>query len=67
MTPGQVIEKAFDDAHVVVAEYLQPGPRNPEATIDQLIRILDRKELFDALTVLVPESAIGQTTERQDA
>jgi hypothetical protein len=56
MSPRQVIEKAFDDAHVVVAEYLQPGPQNQEATIDRLIRILERKELFDALTVLVPAS-----------
>jgi hypothetical protein len=45
MTPAKQIERAFDDAHVVIAEYLQPGPRNAEATVDQLIKIFDRKEL----------------------
>jgi hypothetical protein len=52
MTPAKQIERAFDDAHVVIAEYLQPGPRNAEATVDQLIKILDRKELYDALVEL---------------
>ena len=53
MTPAKQIEKAFDDAHVVVAEYLQPGPRNAEATVDQIIKILDRKDLYDALVALL--------------
>jgi hypothetical protein len=53
MTPAKRIEKAFDDAHVVITEYLQPGPRNAEATVGQLIKILDRKELHDALVGLL--------------
>jgi hypothetical protein len=26
MTPAERIEKAFDDAHIVIGDYLQPGP-----------------------------------------
>ena len=49
MTPAERIEKAFDDAHVVIAEYLQPGPRNSEETVNQLINILDNHELYEAV------------------
>lgn len=49
MTPAERIEKAFDDAHVVIAEYLEPGPRDPEKTVNQLITILDHHELYEAV------------------
>jgi hypothetical protein len=49
MTSAERIEKAFNDAHVVIAEYLQPGPRNPEETVNQLITILDNHELYEAV------------------
>jgi hypothetical protein len=53
MTPAERIEKAFDDAHVVIADYLEPGPRNAEETLNQLIRILDRHELCEAIVELL--------------
>jgi hypothetical protein len=53
MTPAKRIEKAFDDAHVVIAAYLEPGPRNAEQTLDQLIQIIDDRELYDALVKLL--------------
>jgi hypothetical protein len=34
MTPAERIEKSFDDAHVVIADYLEPRPRNAEETLD---------------------------------
>ena len=52
MTAAEKIEKAFDDAHVVIADYLEPGPRNAEETLDQLIRIIDDRELHDAVIEL---------------
>ena len=52
MTPAERIEKAFDDANVVIANYLQPGPRNPEETLIQLITILNDREVHDALVAL---------------
>ncbi len=59
MTPAERIEKAFEDSHVVIANYLQPGPRNAEQTLDQLISILDNRELHDALVQL---RRVEQTT-----
>jgi hypothetical protein len=42
MTPAERIEKAFDGAHhVVIADYLEPGPRSAEETLNQLISIID--------------------------
>jgi hypothetical protein len=52
MTPAERIEKSFDDAHVVIADYLELGPRNAEETLDQLIRIIDDRELYDAILEL---------------
>jgi hypothetical protein len=49
MTPAERIEKSFDDAHVAIADYLEPGPRNAEESLDQLIRIIDDRELYDAI------------------
>jgi hypothetical protein len=53
MTPAQKIEKSFDDAHVVIANYLQPGSRNAEESIADLIRVLDDPTLFEAIVVLL--------------
>ena len=53
MTPAERIEKAFDDAHVVIGAYLEPGPRNAEETLNQLIRIIDDRELHDAVIELL--------------
>ena len=53
MTPAKRIEKAFDDAHVVIADYLEPGPRNAEETLNQLIRIIDDEELHVAVVELL--------------
>jgi hypothetical protein len=65
MTPAERIEKAFDDAHVVIAGYLQPGPRNLEETLDQLIRIIDDRELYDAIVELLKaEERVLEAKER---
>ncbi len=53
MTPAERIEKAFDDAHVVIANYLEPGPRDAEETLNQLIQIIDNQELYDAMGELL--------------
>jgi hypothetical protein len=45
MSPAERIEKTFNDAHVVLAAYYEPGPRNCEETLDQLMRILDNRDL----------------------
>jgi hypothetical protein len=52
-TPAERIERAFDDAHVVIAGYLEPGSRNAEETVNQLITILDNHELYEAIVWLL--------------
>jgi hypothetical protein len=53
MTPIERIEKAFDDANLVIADYLQPGPRSAEEALNQLISVLDNREVHLALQKLV--------------
>jgi hypothetical protein len=53
MTPAERIEKVFDDAHVVIANYREPGPRDAEETLNQLIQIIDNQELYDAMGELL--------------
>ena len=37
----------------VIAEYIQPGPRDAQKTLDQLIEILDNPELYGAIVQLL--------------
>jgi hypothetical protein len=53
MSPAQRVEQAFDDAHLVIADYLQPGPRDPEQTLRQLISVIDNRELYDTVVGLL--------------
>lgn len=53
MTPAEKIEKVFDDAHVIIGAYIQPGSRNAKETLDQLIRVVDDRELYDAIVALL--------------
>jgi hypothetical protein len=53
MTPAERIEKAFDDAHVVIAGYLEPGPRDPDEALRQLIGVIDNREVYDAIVALL--------------
>jgi hypothetical protein len=51
MTPAERIEKVFDDRIVVIANYREPGPRDAEETLNQLIQIIE--ELYDAMGELL--------------
>jgi hypothetical protein len=53
-TALRTIEAAFEQAQDALAEYLQPGPRDAEATVNRLIEILVRQDLADALDELDP-------------
>jgi urease gamma subunit len=50
MTPAEQIEAAYNQAMAVIAEYLKPGQRDAEQTLNELIAILDRDDLCDAIT-----------------
>jgi hypothetical protein len=49
MTDQATAIAAINEAGVIIAEYLQPGPRDPVATIDRLIEVLDSQKLAAAV------------------
>jgi hypothetical protein len=45
----QLILDAVDKAQRILAEYIEPGPRNPEGTIEELREALAGPQLVDAV------------------
>jgi hypothetical protein len=60
MTPAERIEKAFDDANLVIADYLQPGERDAEEAMNLLIGALDNREVHEALEKLLQADDVGR-------
>jgi hypothetical protein len=48
-TDQQLILDAIEQAQRILAEYVAPGPRNPDGTMEQLIAVLARPELVAAV------------------
>jgi hypothetical protein len=48
-TDQKLITTALREAGRIGAEYLEPGPRNAEETINKLIAVLDRQDLAAAM------------------
>ncbi|MGY4433136.1 tRNA isopentenyl-2-thiomethyl-A-37 hydroxylase MiaE [Bradyrhizobium sp. F1.13.1] len=57
LTPAEQIEQAYDLAMVALADYLT-RERDAAATIDRLIRVLDRDELRDAITEVLVDARV---------
>jgi hypothetical protein len=49
MKDQAIVIEALNEAGQIIAEYLEPGPRNAEATLDRLIQTLDNQRLAQAL------------------
>jgi hypothetical protein len=49
MTDQQTVVVALREAGRIIAEYLEPGPRNTDETMNQLIAALDNHDLARAL------------------
>jgi len=49
VTDQERIIIALRDATEIIGDYLEPGPRDAEETIDRLIAVLDTQELAAAL------------------
>lgn len=47
------IARALHEARGIIGEYLEPGIKNPTATLNRLIEVLDTQELAAALGRLV--------------
>lgn len=57
LTSAEQIEQAYDLAMVALADYLT-RERDAAATIDRLIRVLDRDELRDAITEVLVDARV---------
>lgn len=49
MRDQEVVNAAMRDAARILAEYLEPGPRNDRETIQKLLEILDNQKVAAAL------------------
>lgn len=49
MTDQEMLIKAVEDARSVLANYIEPGPRNPHAAIHSLSGILCQPGLSEAI------------------
>lgn len=57
LTPAEQIEQSYDLAMMALADYLT-HERDAAATVDALIRILDRDALRDAITEVLVDSRV---------
>ena len=61
MDPEQRVAKALEDAQGILAQYVEPGPRDCEQTINQLLDVLDDEAVVQALK----DSKMGKPTAEQ--
>ncbi len=40
---------ALREAQLILADYVRPGPRNGEKTIKELLKVLDRNDVVEAV------------------
>ncbi|WP_314961477.1 hypothetical protein [Bradyrhizobium cosmicum] len=57
LNPAEQIEQSYDEAMVALADYLT-RERDAAATIDRLIRILDRDSLRDAIIEVLVDARV---------
>ncbi|UFW71215.1 MULTISPECIES: hypothetical protein [unclassified Bradyrhizobium] len=57
LTPAEQIEQSYDLAMMALADYLT-HESDAEATVDRLIRILDRDGLRDAITEVLVDARV---------
>ena len=63
MNPEQRVARALEDAQGILARHVEPGPRNCEQTINQLLDVLDDEAVVQALKDSMMEKP---TTEQLD-
>lgn len=49
MNDQAIVIEALNEAGEIIAEYLEPGPRDTKATVNRLIETLDNQRLAAAL------------------
>jgi len=43
-----IVTKAMKDAQKVLSDYIEPGPRDPQAVLQRMLGILDRDDVVAA-------------------
>jgi hypothetical protein len=56
MSAEQTVLSAVQKAQDILAHYVPPGPRDPENTINDLLTVLDDRDVVAAVWELDPES-----------
>jgi hypothetical protein len=49
MSPEKRILQAIESAQNILARYVEPGPRDPKATLNALLNVLDDDEVVQAV------------------
>lgn len=49
MTDQQIMVRAIREAQLILAGYVEPGPQNADKTINELLFILDRNDVVEAV------------------
>jgi hypothetical protein len=57
MTDKELLIHAVREAQLILARHIEPGDRDGEQTINKLLSVLNRSELFEAVDRL--EGALG--------
>jgi hypothetical protein len=57
MTDQELAMSALREAQLILARYAEPGQRDSEKTIQQLLKVLDRNDVVEAVDRL--EDATG--------
>lgn len=64
MKDRDLMAAALREAGKIIGEYLEPGPRNAEDTVNRLIAVLDTQELAGALErAEKPDGDVVQASE----
>jgi hypothetical protein len=56
MRAEEQVLRAVQQAQGVLAGYIEPGPRDAEQTVKELLAVLDTNELADAVAELDPST-----------
>jgi hypothetical protein len=49
MKDQDIVVTALKEAGLIIGDYLEPGPKDPLATINRLIEVLDNQKLAAAI------------------
>jgi hypothetical protein len=58
LTDQELAVMALREAQLILADYVQPGPRDCETTINELLAVLDRDDVVEAVDRLEGDTGV---------